>query len=178
MWTSVPITDAVAKPLHRLTEKNVKFLWDKSCEESFEALRKALEEAPMLAYPDPNGKFILDTDCSGFGLGAVLSQIKDGQERVVSYHSHTLSKSERNYCVTRRKLLAVVELLKHFHHYLYGVHFLVRSDHGSLRWLINFKNLEGQLHELARWNESLGTYNFTREYRPGKQHSNADAGVC
>ena len=71
----------MAKLLQRLTEKYVKFLWKKSCEESFEALREALVEAPMLAYRDPNEEFILDTDCSGFGLCAVLSQIQDGQER-------------------------------------------------------------------------------------------------
>ena len=74
-------------------------------------------------------------------------------------------------CVTRCELFAVVEAVKHFHHYLYGVPFEIRSDHGSLRWLLNLKNLEGQL---GRWSELIGTYNFTLTYRAGKQHTNAD----
>lgn len=74
VWVFVPTRQfirkfvAIAKPLYRLSEKKGKFLWDKSCEESFEALRETLVEAPMLDYSDLNGKFILDTDCSGFGL--------------------------------------------------------------------------------------------------------------
>ena len=51
----------------------------------------------------------------------------------------SLPKAERRYSVTRQELLAVVTALKHFHHYLYGRKFLVRTDHGSLRWLLNFK---------------------------------------
>jgi hypothetical protein len=69
-------------------------------------------------------------------------------------------------------LLAIVCSVKHFHHYLYGRPFLVRSDHGSLRWLINFKNPEGQL---ARWLETLSAYDYTIVHRPGRVHSNADA---
>lgn len=133
-----------------------------------EASRKSLMEAPMLAYPDPNGKFILETNCREFGLGNVVSPIHDGQERVASYHSCTLSKSERNYFVTR--VISCCRSVKQFLHYLYGVYFMVRTDHGSLEWLINFKNLEGQL---ATWNESHGTYNVTLEHRPWKQHGNA-----
>ena len=59
-----------------------------------------------------------------------------------------------------------------FHPYLWGVPFLVRSDHGSLRRFLNFKNLEGQL---GRWNEILGSYNFTLVQRSGKLHNNADS---
>jgi hypothetical protein len=101
----------------------------------------------------------LDTDASGFGLGAVLSQIgPDNKEHVIAFFSKALTKPERQYCVTRRELLAVLAAVKHFHHYLYGVHFTVRTDHGALSWLTNFKNPEGQL---ARWLEVLGCYNFT-----------------
>ena len=109
--------------------------------------------------------------CSGFGIGAVLSQIYDGLERSVAYFSRSLNKHERNYCVTRRGLLAVVESIKHFHHYLYGTQIKVRTDHGALDWLRKFKNPEGQI---ARWLEVLESYNFTIEHRPGKQHGNAD----
>ncbi|CAC5385675.1 unnamed protein product [Mytilus coruscus] len=94
-------------------------------------------------------EFILDTDANGTGSGAVLSQIgDDGKENVVAYYSKSFSKPEKNYCVTRRELLAIINAITHFHHYLYGIHFCVRTDHGALTWITNFKNPEGQL---ARW---------------------------
>lgn len=134
-------------------------------------LQRCLTSAPILCYPDTTKTFILDTDASGFGMGAVLSQIHDNQEHVVAYYSKILSKPERQYCVTRRELLAIVQSVKHFHHYLYGTQFLVRTDHGALNWLLNFKNPEGQM---ARWLEVLASYHFTIQHRPGRQHNNAD----
>ena len=100
--------------------------------------------APILGYPRLQGKYILDTDASGYGIGAVLSQEQDGQERVIAYGSRTLSKAERNYCVTRRELLAVVVFVKKFRQFLLGREFDIRTDHGSLRWLVTFKDPEGQ----------------------------------
>ena len=105
----------IAKPLHKLTEKVTKFEWTTDCETAFNSLKEALTNAPVLTYPDPSKEFILDTDASGVGLGSVLSQNQDGCEKVIGYYSRTLSKSERQYCVTRRELLAVVEAVKHFH---------------------------------------------------------------
>ena len=161
----------VARPLHRLTEKARKFLWDKECEEAFQTLKGRLQQAPILAYPNPEGDFILDTDASGDGIGAVLSQIQQGEERVIAYASRTLSRPERNYCVTRRELLAVVVYLKYFKQYLYGRPITIRTDHGALRWLLNFKNPEGQV---ARWLEVMGGYDYVIVHRPGKKHGNAD----
>lgn len=66
-------------------------------------------------------------------MGAALSQLQDGQERVVAYASKVLSKSEKKYCVTRKELLAAVTFIKHFRPFLYGHKFLVRTDHSSLK---------------------------------------------
>ena len=74
--------------------------------------------------------------------------------------------------VARKELLAVVFFVKHFKHYLYGKQFIVRTDHGSLSWLLNFKNPEGQL---ARWLQVLNSYDMTIVHRPGRQHRHADA---
>ena len=109
----------IAKPLHQLTEKNKSFLWTGECEDAFHQLKSKLIQAPILAYPTPDGQFILDTDASQFGIGAVLSQVQDNEERVIAYYSRTLSKPERRYCVTRKELLAVVQAVKHFHHYIF-----------------------------------------------------------
>ncbi|KAK7478694.1 hypothetical protein BaRGS_00030079, partial [Batillaria attramentaria] len=86
---------------------------------------------------------------------------------------HCLTRPQRNYCVTRRELLAVIESVKNFHHYLYGTPepFLIRTDHGALRWLLNFRRPVGQV---ARWIELLETYNFAIEHRSGRKHSNSD----
>ncbi|CAC5403372.1 unnamed protein product [Mytilus coruscus] len=106
-------------------------------------------------------------------VGAVLSQKSDeGLKHVVAYASRTLSKSERKYCVTRKELLAVVCFVKHFKPHLYGRKFTVRTDHGSLKWLFNFKNPEGQI---ARCIETLGSFEMQIQHRPGVQHRNADA---
>ena len=83
----------VAKPLHRLTEKKVKFVWDSVCQESFSQIKRALVNTTTLAYPDPNGQFILDTVASGVGLGVVLSQVQHGRVRVLGYYSRSLTRS-------------------------------------------------------------------------------------
>ena len=162
----------IAKPLHELTENGKEFSWTEDCEKMFHTLKEKLVSAPILAYPTREGQFILDADASGVATGDVLSQVQDGIERVIAYFSRALKKAERNYCVTRRELLAIVGGVRHFHNYLYGRKFLVRTDHGALRWLVGFKDLEGQL---ARWLEILGTYDYDVVYRPGSRHGNADA---
>ena len=84
-----------------------------------------------MAYPDPTMRFILDTDASYYGIGAVLSQVQDGKERVITYGSRTMTKEERRYCVTW--LSAMVNFVKQYCHYLYGRRFLIRTDHGALK---------------------------------------------
>ena len=120
--------------MHCLTEKNVSFEWRQEAAEA--QLKQRLTSPPVLAHPGFSLPFILDTDASSSGLGAVLSQKHaDGKEHVVAYASRTQSKSERRYCATRRELLAVVVFTKQFRPYLLG---RLRTDHGSLTWLHNF----------------------------------------
>lgn len=104
-------------------------------------------------------------------MGAVLSQLQDDQEKVIAYFSKVFASNERNYCVTRKELLAIIKSLEHFHKYLYGQQFLIRTDHAALKWLMTFKNPEGQV---ARWIERLQNYDFVIEHRPGRSHTNAD----
>ena len=150
----------------------MKFAWNSKCQEAFDFLRKELSNTPVLAHPDFSTRFILDTDASNFSIGAVLSQVQDGIERPIAFASRSLTKSEKKYCVTRKELLAAVHFVKYFRHYLYGRQFTLRTDHSSLRWLMNFKDPEGQL---ARWMDVLSTYDFTIEHRPGNLHGNADS---
>ena len=101
-----------------------------------------------------------------------MSQIQNGQERVIAFGSKTLTKQQRRYCVTRRELLAVITFLHQFRHYLLGRKFSLRTDHSSLRWLINFKEPRDQL---ARWLEVISQYNVEILYREGHKHQNANA---
>ena len=91
---------------------------------------------------------------------------------MIANSSRFLNTAERNYCVTRRELWAVVYHVKHFCCYLYGRHFTIRTDHGSLRWLHRFNKPERQL---ARWLDLLTEYDYRLVCRPGLQHKNADA---
>jgi hypothetical protein len=120
----------IARPLHRLTERNCPFKWSTECQTAFDKLRDCLCSSPILCYPDFSRPFLLDTDASDSGIGAVLSQLDEGRERVVAYASRLLSKPERQYCVTRRELLAVVVFTRHFRPFLLGSKFTLRTDHG------------------------------------------------
>ena len=94
------------------------FAWTEQCKEAFDELKRRLTTAPVLAYPTAPGKFTLDTDAREKRIGAVLSQEQNGQERVVAYFSRSLNRRERNYCVTRKELLAVIKATEKFHYYL------------------------------------------------------------
>ena len=168
----IPHFAAIARPLHQLTERGREFQWTQECIHAFDELKLRLLSAPILSFPDFEKPFILDTDACQYGIGAVLSQNHDGEERVVAYGSRTLSKAERKYCVTRKELLAVVTFTKHFRPYLLGRRFTLRTDHSSLQWIYNMKEPEGQL---ARWLEQLQEYDFAVIHRRGCNHGNADA---
>ncbi|GFU34456.1 retrovirus-related Pol polyprotein from transposon 17.6 [Trichonephila clavipes] len=157
----------IARPRHKLTEAKQKFIWTVDCNTAFTKLKD-----PILTYPEIGKQFILDSDASHEGIGAVLSQEIDGQEHVIAYFSKCLTKPEINYCVTRKELLAIVKAVEHFHPYLYGRKFLQRTDHSSLTWLLNFKNSEGQI---ARRIQRLQEYEVEIRHRKGSAHGNADA---
>jgi len=165
-----------AQALFAVCGKRKKFIWSEECQVAFEILRQKLIEAPVMAYPLNEGRYILDTDASGFAIGGVLSQEQadeDGvlQERVISYGSRTLQACERRYCTRRRELLAVVHFVKQFKPYLYGRECLIRTDHASLRFI---KKLKDPNEQFSRWIETLEETLYTIEIRSGKLHANAD----
>ena len=162
----------IATPLHSLTKKNAKFVWETEHQEAFERLKRALTEAPVLVTPDDEHQYVLATDASNHAMGAVLSMVVDGEERVVAYASRTFSRCQRNYCVTRRELLAVVTFLKLFKQYLLGRHFVVKTDHSALQWFRRSKEPVGQP---GRWLEVMEEYDFDIEFCPGSKNGNADA---
>jgi transposase InsO family protein len=162
----------IAKPLTDLTRAGVKFEWTQKCDDAFRELKDRLCSAPVLAYPDPGLPYVLSTDASGFGLGAVLAQERDGKECVVAYGSRAMTREETNYSATERECLAVVWAVQHFKHYLLGSKFTVRTDHQALRWLMSLREPTGRL---ARWALRLQEFEFEVVYRPGRAHSDVDA---
>src|SRR6266516_7053 len=162
----------IAAPLHALAGKNVRFRWISECEEAFVELKRCLISSPILAMPADEGDFRLDTDASNDSIVAVLSQIQGGEERVIAYASRRLSRQEKNYCVTRRELLAIVHFTKQFRSYLLGRDFIIRIDHSALQWL---RSMPEPIGQQARWVEKLEEFHYTVEHRPGRRHGNADA---
>ena len=138
---------------------------------AFLLLRDALVRSPILAFPTDSGDDVLDTDASNFGLGGVLSQIQNDQERVIASCSRALRPSQRKYCTTKRDMLAAVSMCIQFRSYLRGARFIIRTDRKSLVWLHRFKDTEGMM---ARWLHTLQQFQFTIVDRAGRDHSIAD----
>ena len=167
----IPKLSEMAVPLYELTGKK-EFVWGPEQQKAFEELRSCLVKPPILCFPNHTDTFVLDCDASYYAMGCTLSQVVEGQERVIAYASSTIPPECRNYCTTRKELLAVVKFTNQFKHYLIGKKFIVRTDHSSLTWLLKFKNPQGQI---ARWIEQLSQFHMIVQHRPGSQHVNADA---
>lgn len=160
----------IAAPLNALTQKGAQFAWTQECITAFEALKQHLVQAPVLAYPrfDPHAStFILQTDASAVGLGAILEQ----NGYVIAYASRSLTAPERQYSVIQRECLAVVYALKQFRQYLLGRAFTLVTDHAPLQRLLAQK-MEGML---CRWTLALQEYDYQIVYRKGALNGNADA---
>jgi len=167
----VPTFAEMAAPLHALTAKNKQFDWMSEFERAFVRLKNALISSPILAMPNDADPFLVDTDACDVSIGAVLSQVQNGVERLIAYASRSLSKSKRHYCVTRKELLAIVCYTKTFCQYLLGRQFVIRTDHSALRWLRTTPEPMGQQ---ARWCEILEEFDFQIVHRLGRLHGNAD----
>ena len=166
----------IARPLKQVQaveRETKKFEWTSAAQKSFDELKERLTTKPILAHPDFTVPLILSTDASLYAMGAELSQIQGGEEKVIAYASKLFSKRQMNYSVTRKELLAIVTFIKEFKYYLQGGKpFRVRTDHSALTWFKDCKSLTGQLW---RWLESLNGFEYTIEHRAGLKHGNADA---
>ena len=142
-------------------------------QKAFEELKEKLIQYPILSYPDYEKEFILITDASGRGLGAVLSQLNgDGKEIVIAYASRTLVQAEKNYPITDQECLAIMWAIEHFYKYLIGKKFMIITDHSALKTLKTAKiPTKGRR---ARWIMELQQYDFEIKHRSGKENSNAN----
>ena len=169
----------IAKPLYKLISgKNSKLKkktieWNLDCDLAFKELKDLCSNTPVLAYADYTKKFMLHTDASELGLGAMLYQEQDNEKRVIAYASRTLSASERNFPAHKLEFLALKwAITDQFHEYLYGGKFEVYTDNNPLTYILTTVKLDatGQ-----RWVARLADYNFNLHYKSGKSNMDADA---
>ena len=161
----------IAGPLHKLTKKDTPFQWNAEQNEAFLLLRTALLHPPILAYPNYERPYVLETDASAFAVGFVLSQEFDGHLRPIAYSGRRLNGAQQNYSTTEKEALAVVLAFQQFDSFLRGNKVHVITDHVALKWLLTQKSPGGRL---ARWIAYLQQFNFTVEHKPGKAHAKAD----
>ena len=170
----LPNFSSVAAVLSDLTKKvgPERVLWTESCEKSFRELKRLLVQAPVLKGVDSTTSFMLHTEASDRGIGAVLSQAgADGEEHLVAYASRKLEPWEVSYAVIERECLAVVWALKYFHPYLFGQEFTIETDHQPLTWLDRIKSSNARM---TRWALAVQPYPFTLKYRKGTWNGKAD----
>ena len=168
----IPHFADIAHPLTALTSKNAQFVWGDKQQAAFRALQQALLTPPLLDYPRRDDQFVLATDASDIGLGAVLST---NRGTVVEYASRTLNSAEVNYSTTEKECLAIVWAIHKFNHYLIGAHFLLETDHKPLEWLETTKASKSRSQRLERWSLELRAFHFSIKHRPGKENQHADA---
>ena len=122
---------AISWPLTQQLKKDA-FNWNPEAKAAFRKLKTAMTTIPVLALPNFSQPFIVDTDASGYGLGAILMQ----SHRPVAYFSQVLSARERQKSIYERELMAIVLAVQKWHHYLLGHHFIVQTDQSSLKFLL------------------------------------------
>ncbi|GFW84320.1 retrovirus-related Pol polyprotein from transposon 297 [Trichonephila clavipes] len=150
---AAPLTDAL-----KGRAKKGEIKWTTECENTFRELKGKLIDKPVLYAPNFEREFIVQTDASNAGMGAVLTQLTEqGEEHPILYLSKKFSEVEKRYCTTEKECASIVFAIKRLHYYLDGNSFLVMTDHNPLVWLN--RNVSSN-PRLMRWALALQPYNF------------------
>ena len=165
----------LAAPLTLLTRKDCPFKWTKAQEHAFNTLRERFILAPIMAHWDPDRATVLEADCSGYSIGACLSQVDDeGLLRPVAYFSRKLSPAESNYPIHDKEMLAIVKAMGEWRGELTGLRepFTVLSDHKNLQYFMTSRKLS---ERQVRWSLLLSQFRFQLKFRAGKKAQRPDA---
>ena len=169
----VPNYSVIALPLTELTKKSCheKVEWDERCERAFVTLKSSLSRFPVVVLPDQALPFVIRTDASGIGLGAVLLQDQGAGLQPIAYASKKLSGAEKHYATIELECYAVVWGIRKFYPYLYGRQFVVETDHHTLQYLDRIRPLS---RRLMGWAIELQSHSFRIRSIPGKDNVIAD----
>jgi hypothetical protein len=169
----IPNFASIAAPLTDLTKKNQpnKVSWGDAQEVAFQELKQHLMNYPILRLPDWTAEFILQTDASNSGAGAVLLQEVDGVKHPIAYASRKFLPRETRYSTIEREGLAIVWALQKFQVYLFGKHFWLETDHQPLIHIQRANPVNGRL---MRWALILQPYCFTIRSIKGSENVGAD----
>ena len=172
--SSISSSAPAKKPSSKTSYQSKPWTWSDPEQQAFDQLKVMLTTAPVMGHPDFSGQhaFILDTDASLVGTGAVISQRYPDRDHVLGYYSYTLKPRERRWSTTEREAFAILKAIRNFRHILAGTPFIVVTDHASLRYLMQMKDPFGRI---SRWIMELQQYNFSVEHRSGVSHGNADS---
>jgi hypothetical protein len=171
----VPNYSTLARPLHNRTHKDAKWEWGNKEQESFDAIKEAICQHPVLAHPDPSKQYYLETEASGAAMGAILSQRQeDGWLHPIAYMSQSFSGAEHNYDTHDKELLAIIKVLEFWRIFLEGTKepITVFTDHRNLEYWQESRTFN---RRHVRWHLLLASYHFRIHYRPGKQSGKPDA---
>jgi hypothetical protein len=164
---AAPLTDLTRYDVHEVAE-----LWGAAHQRAFDELKRLVTSAPLLAHADPTLPYTLRTDASDYALGSVLMQEHAGQLHPVAYHSRKFTPAEAKYGAYAREMLAVIDSLRHFEHYVDGQRVTVESDQQALSWFFSQAHLDKQQ---ARWLAALQAYDLELHYVKGRYNLVADA---
>lgn len=169
----IPNCANILEPISKLLTKDIKFEWGKEEKTAFEKSKCALNSTSVLTQPNFNKEFILETDASNTGLGAILSQEYEGNTKPIAYASRSLTSTERNYSITEKEMLGAIWAMEHFKYYLYGREFKLRTDHKALEAF----NTKGYLESarIQRWMDRIQIFDFVVEYQKGESIPHVDA---
>jgi len=170
----IPNLSAICSPLRRLLQKGVDFEWNSACEAAFVQLKELLTSQPVVKIFNPRRQSILSSDASYQGIGGCLSQIDEsGAEYTTSFVSMSLNASQKNYSATELELLGVVSVVLRLRHFLYGIHFTIRTDHEPLEKILTNKASHPS-PVISRLLNKIQDFDYSVQYVKGRNNSVAD----
>lgn len=168
----LPDLATIAAPITSLTEAKRMFRWTPEADAAWVQIQDLLQEPLQLKRPNTKKPFILQTDSSDYGMGAVLFQLDDdGGKRIVSYASCKLRQAEKRYHSNEKECLALVWAIKRYRPYLETAPFTLRTDNRALQWLANNRDAKAKF---MRWSLLLAEFSFSIEHVPGRQNELPD----
>jgi hypothetical protein len=162
----------IVHPLYALLKKDVAWTWSEEAQEAFDTFKEKHLEFPIMRKPNFNKVFILHIDWNALGIGVILGQLdEEGNEYVIAYASRSNNKAKNNYSSYEGECFVVVWVVIHLKPYLYGIKFILYTNHQPIKWLMTNDKLIGKL---VRWAFIFQEYEFKVIHRPNITHQNAN----